>query len=248
MPVSINTAALKYRDQQGTYQPIASIKGDNGAIGVVASAYEDLTYPVTTGQGCIYNDLYYVAKQNIATQEEWTSAHWEQKSINEEINDLKDSIPSVPVTDIQINGTTIVSNGVANIPVCSSSTFGVVKIDANSFGIKINESGRLYTDTPSLIEIKAGTQAYKPIVPANIHSATFYGLAKAAGDTTQALSTNAVGTYTEDAKTAIKTMLGIAGGVTGIPNPSTKSAGDFLIYNGTEWVAQTVATWQGGNY
>ena len=50
MPVSINTAALKYRDQQGTYQPIASIKGDNGAIGVVAPAYEDLTYQDVVGR------------------------------------------------------------------------------------------------------------------------------------------------------------------------------------------------------
>ena len=40
-------------------------------------------------------------------------------------------------------------------------------------------------------------------------SLTFYGLAKAAGDTTQASSNNAVGTYTDDAKTAIKTMIGV---------------------------------------
>ena len=40
-------------------------------------------------------------------------------------------------------------------------------------------------------------------------SLTFYGLAKAAGDTTQASSSNAVGTYTDDAKTAIQTMIGV---------------------------------------
>ena len=37
----------------------------------------------------------------------------------------------------------------------------------------------------------------------------FYGLAKAAGDTTQASSGNPVGTYTEEAKAAIRAMLGI---------------------------------------
>ena len=37
----------------------------------------------------------------------------------------------------------------------------------------------------------------------------FYGLAKAAGDTTQANSGNPVGTYTEEAKAAIRAMLGI---------------------------------------
>lgn len=111
--------------------------------------------------------------------------------------------------DVQVNGTSVVSNGVANIPICSSSTFGVVKIDANSFGIKINNEGKLYTDTPSLVEIKAGTQAYKPIVSANVHYAAFYGLAKAAGDTTQSASSNTVGTYTSEAKAAIQSMLGI---------------------------------------
>lgn len=37
----------------------------------------------------------------------------------------------------------------------------------------------------------------------------FYGLAKAAGDTTQSASSNTVGAYTDDAKTAIRAMLGI---------------------------------------
>ena len=117
------------------------------------------------------------------------------------------------VGDVQVNGSSIVSSGVANIPICSSDTFGVVKVDANSFGIKINENGRLYTDTPGLNEMKAGTQAYKPIVPATQHTATFYGLAKAAGDTTMASSSNAVGTYTTEAQNAIQTMLGIEKGI-----------------------------------
>ena len=111
--------------------------------------------------------------------------------------------------DVQVNETSVVSNGVANIPIASPTAFGVVKTDANSFGIKINVEGRLYTDTPNLTEIKAGTQAYKPIVPATQHSAAFYGLAKAAGDTTQSASSNAVGSYTTEAKAAIHTMLGI---------------------------------------
>lgn len=114
MPVSINTAALKYRDQQGTYQSIASIKGDNGAIGVVAPAYEDLTYPVTAGQGCIYNDLYYVAKQDITTQEEWTSIHWEQKSVNEEIKELKENPEFINSISLgRKEGTVIGQNSVA---------------------------------------------------------------------------------------------------------------------------------------
>ena len=43
------------------------------------------------------------------------------------------------------------------------------------------------------------------------HESTFYGLAKAAGDSTQSASTLSVGTYTDDAKIAIRNMLGAVG-------------------------------------
>ena len=53
-------------------------------------------------------------------------------------------------------------------------------------------------------QIKAGTAFYAPLGPGNQHRAVFYGLAKAAGDTTQSSSNNAVGAYTDEAKTAIQ--------------------------------------------
>ena len=58
-------------------------------------------------------------------------------------------------------------------------------------------------------DIKNGTTPYKPIGRADQHEATFYGLAKATGDTTQSTSSNAVGVYTDTAKTKIKEMLGV---------------------------------------
>lgn len=33
-----------------------------------------------------------------------------------------------------------------------------------------------------------------------------------------------------------------------IDKPSNPSSGAFLVWDGTAWVAQTLATWQGGNY
>lgn len=33
-----------------------------------------------------------------------------------------------------------------------------------------------------------------------------------------------------------------------IAAPSSANSGDFLVYNGTAWVAQSMSTWQGGNY
>ena len=57
--------------------------------------------------------------------------------------------------------------------------------------------------------IKAGSNINQPIIPEKQHESVFYGLAKASGDTTQSVSRNAVGTYTDEAKTSIKNMLGI---------------------------------------
>ena len=57
--------------------------------------------------------------------------------------------------------------------------------------------------------LKAGSNSYYPVVSNNQHEAAFYGLAKASGDTTQSQSSNTVGQYTDEAKTAIRTMLGL---------------------------------------
>ena len=110
--------------------------------------------------------------------------------------------------DIQINGTSIVSNGVANIPKGDSyGNLGVVYADSD-YGLQVNNNGRLNTSKATDTQIKAGTGNYKPLTPAVQHAAAFYGLAKAAGDTSQASSSNDVGQYTSDALVAIQKMLG----------------------------------------
>ena len=112
------------------------------------------------------------------------------------------------VDDVQINETSIVDNGIANIPLASSSNLGVVKTDIDR-GIDAESSGKLLIRAAGDTSIKTGSGSYQPIVPTTQHRAAFYGLAKAAGDTTQALSANAVGEYTSDAKQAIQKMLGV---------------------------------------
>ena len=111
------------------------------------------------------------------------------------------------VGDVQVNGTSVTSNGVANIPYASTTTHGVVKINT-TYGL--NVAGEYIAIQPASNEnIKAGISAWRPVVAEKQHQAVFYGLAKAAGDTTQAISSNAVGTYTQEAKTAIQAMLGV---------------------------------------
>ena len=112
-----------------------------------------------------------------------------------------------PVDDVQINGTSIVGDGIAEIPIASADNFGVSKVVSN-YGLYVNQStGTLRINTAPTSTIKSGTNTFYPITASNQHESTFYGLAKAAGDTTQSASSNAVGTYTEKAKSAIHDML-----------------------------------------
>lgn len=133
-----------------------------------------------------------------------------------EPEDPRSMFPNIPaagtiegdVGDVLINGTSIVDeNGDADIPVMASDKYGVAKINS-TLGIAI-ANGNLAVVQSYLSNIKAGVDQYRPIVPQHQHESVFYGLSKAAGDTTQALSDNAVGTYTDEAKIAIQKMLGI---------------------------------------
>ena len=126
-------------------------------------------------------------------------------------NDVYVTPQSNPVTDVQVNGTSIISNGVANIPMAGASP-GVAKVSSN-LGINIGNDGYLTIGGASSSAIKTGTTGLYPIAPNRQHESTFYGLAKAAGDNTQSSSSNAIGAYTADAKVAIQSMLGVPGDV-----------------------------------
>ena len=114
-----------------------------------------------------------------------------------------------PVDDVQINGTSIIENGVANIPVPNASRFGVVKVTGSgSEGIVMNPNYQLRIYPISSADAKAGTAQYRPVTPMRQHESVFYGLAKSAGSD-EKNSTLPVGQYTESAQTAIKQMLGV---------------------------------------
>lgn len=126
----------------------------------------------------------------------------------------KSEIPEVPVQDVQVDGTSIIgANGVANVPIANSQRYGVVRSNSELYGVIVDSNGRLTTAPATEANVKNGTSSNRPIVPARQHESTFYGLAKAAGDTTQSQSSNSVGTYTAEAKTAIKAMLGVEEGL-----------------------------------
>lgn len=73
------------------------------------------------------------------------------------------------------------------------------------------------------------------VAPYTQHESTFYGLAKAAGDTTQSQSSNTVGTYTESAKSAISTMLNT-------PETVSGTTPTIIALPGIRYVCGEVAT------
>lgn len=109
-----------------------------------------------------------------------------------------------PVQDVQVNGTSVVQDGVANVPAASPGLYGVVK-PTSTYGVSIIGSGFLGLVQPTDAQIKSGS-AYVAILPNRQHNATFYGLAKAAGSD-EKNSALPVGQYTESAKSAISEML-----------------------------------------
>lgn len=147
----------------------------------------------------------------------------------------------VPVDDVQINGQSIVSDGVANVPIASVNTLGTVKVGRENgvFGIRMiglpGYDGEICVNKADVSTSKAGRSEYKPITPSSQHAAAFYGLAKAAGDTTQSQSSNAVGQYTEEAKSAISEMLGGSVSVSG-------TTPTIVAKSGIRYVCGEVAT------
>jgi hypothetical protein len=122
----------------------------------------------------------------------------------------------VPVQDVQVDGTSILdAQGVANVPVASENEYGVVKVN-NSGGLSgiILENGTLKIVPVTSAAVKAGKGNWVQIVPSHQHESTFYGLTKAAG-VDMASSANPVGTYTDEAKSAISEMLGGSVSVSG---------------------------------
>lgn len=119
-----------------------------------------------------------------------------------------EDIPEAPVQDVQIDGTSIVNEGVANIPLATNETVGLVKPwVSGGLAMAANNDGRMYISGANPTRIKGGAESYRPIVPYNQHESTFYGLAKAAG-ADEKDSTLPVGQYTDAAKTAIRNMIG----------------------------------------
>ena len=184
----------------GTYpdaskQAIQRLFGLDGILGDYESATASKAYAI--GETFIYNGKRYRATAAIAQ--------------SDVIAPGTNCEPCpISLSDIQINGTSILENGVANIPMATDVTPGAMKVGAGLFVQQSGSTqGQLTVYKAGESDIKAGTQGYKPIVPQRQHMSVYYALAKLAGADMASASGETVGVYPQAQKTAIQTMLGI---------------------------------------
>lgn len=135
-------------------------------------------------------------------------------------------------------------NYLTSVPHATDQAYGTIKLGTGLAPIvdgQGNDNGVGVMLAPNSI-IKQGTQTSWAVPVSGAGAAAFYGLAKAAGDTTQAQSSNAVGTYTDAAKTAIQEMLDVPSNnalaaVDTLPAPGEN--GTALVSVNGEWQKQT---------
>lgn len=118
------------------------------------------------------------------------------------------------VQDVQVNGVSVVSGGVANVQVASSNTLGVVRV-IGDYGIVINQYNVLEISGSNSIYNKQGTNTVRAITPSSQDSSVYYALAKVAGADMKNVTGETVGVYPEAQKSAISQMFNSPVPVTG---------------------------------
>lgn len=136
------------------------------------------------------------------------------------------------VSDVKVNGTSVVTDGVAEIPKASSSQIGVLKVGG---GLFIGGDGKLTTNPAGEANVKGGDDGLNPIVPQTQHASTFFGLAKAAGANLKSVQNVTVGTYTETAKSAISQMFNA-------PETVSGSTPSIVAKPGVQYICGEVST------
>ena len=214
-------------DSKKEWKSVSSSSGESGSIsssGIHICAQDE--YDSVTGMPTIedpFSNTFYLTPGGDETNDLYSEWIWLEE--DEEWEKFGSAVAGV--SDVQVNGASVVTDGVANVPIASANSSGVVKVNA-TFGI--NTVGEfLFVNCAQDSEIKSGGSNFKPVATAAQHRSVFYGLAKAAGSDEKD-STLPVGQYTDAAKAAIKDMLGITEGmnivtVTGT-TPAIKASGN----------------------
>lgn len=162
---------------------------------------------------------------------------------NETLSTVVNSVQSAldqKVDNVQINGTSILNNGVANIPVAGPNQLGVLKVGSGTRGVNVSSTtDELQINFATAVLIKSGVNTYCPITPKYVDAAAFYGLASAAGKSMSSVSGATVGVYPDEQKQAIQKMLGLDGILgdfeSSVVASKAYAIGETFVYNGKRY-------------
>jgi len=149
------------------------------------------------------------------------------------------------VSDVTIDGSSIVSLGVAAIPIGGYNNYGVVKLENTLSTSSLNGVQN------AVVTAALNTKYVKPSggIPAtDLASGVIPSVPSAYTSAPAALGTASAGSSTSWAKGDHVHPKPTASDIGAIAAPSSPATGAFLVYNGSAWTAQTLSTWQGGNY
>lgn len=160
--------------------------------------YYELKTPIEVEFDTPYNLTYEVREYGT---EEFVSPSLSSASVPNETFYMENVIERIrkSPTDVQIDGTSIVTNSVAEIPKATNEVSGVVK--TAYWGVRTNSSNQLYVDGATESEIDARTNAYKPIVSTKLDYAVKKALTDGKGQA-----------YTEAEQKSARERLGITDG------------------------------------
>lgn len=184
------------------------------------------------------------------------AATYSSGSVGAEVSDLKSALGDLD--DLQ---TTAKNNLVAAINEAAQSGGGAAEVFWAIYGTTTNDQIEAAAADGKVVMCKRNDNIFRLAycdsenwaVFTSIDAGTYRYILECTDDV-WSYSQTVLGTYSKpsggipktDLASAVQTSLGKADSA--IPAPSSASAGQFLVYNGSAWVAQTLATWQGGSY
>ena len=96
------------------------------------------------------------------------------------------------VTDVTVNGTSVVSSGTAVIPLATQSgDYGLIKLRSSAYGLGVDSSGYTIVNRATTTDIDDKTAYYKPITPINLDYAVKVGVTTNANTLTSTEKANA---------------------------------------------------------
>ncbi len=121
---------------------------------------------ITGASGRVY--LRYCSSNDTAT---WTYGTWEKllTDVNITADNIQSALGYTPVKDVQVAGSSVLKNGLADVPIASATRLGVIKVgSAQNSGIFIEQDGSCYISYATTPEIDGRTAQRKTIVCSNL--------------------------------------------------------------------------------